>query len=144
MVTLTICGSARHRAAIHQTGRLLGDAGFVVLTPPLHRIDELTAGQPAEAKELAWKGATFAHLNRIVKADVVFIVNPDGYLGSSTTLELGYAVALGKLVGAMMPDANELARGVLFDLVLHCKEVDLAVAELTNRLSPMAGKWPRT
>jgi nucleoside 2-deoxyribosyltransferase len=138
MVTVTICGSARHRAAIYTTADLLEDAGFVVLTPPLHRIGELTRGQPVEVKELAWKGATFAHLNRLVKADAVLIVNPDGYVGSSTTLELGYAVALGKFVAAMMPDSAELARNVLFDLVLNCPEPEKAVSDLARRFNVLA------
>jgi nucleoside 2-deoxyribosyltransferase len=82
----------------------------------------------------AWKGATFAHFNRITKADAVLIVNPDGYVGASTTLELGYAVAAGKLVIAMAGDRDEPARGILFDLVLDCSDVDKAVIELTGRL----------
>ncbi|MEZ7129788.1 hypothetical protein ACBR40_31015 [Nonomuraea sp. AD125B] len=139
MTTVTICGSARHRDAIYQTAELLEEAGFIVLKPPLHRIDELTGDSSSEVKELAWKGATFAHLNRILKADVVFIVNPDGYVGSSTTLELGYAVAHRKLIAAMMPDAYELARSVLFDLLLHCTDVEKAVSGLSKRLAPVAG-----
>jgi nucleoside 2-deoxyribosyltransferase len=132
--TIAICGSARHREAIYEAGRLLDEAGFLVLSPPLHQIDRLCAGQPLETRELAWKGATFAHFNRIMKADAILIVNPDGYVGSSTTLELGYAVALGKLVIAMSGDRDEMARGVLFDLVLDCSDITKAVTELTIRL----------
>ena len=68
-------------------GHLLSDAGLQVMVPPLHRIDELVADRPAECRELAWKGATFAHFNRIDKSDIVFIVNPNGYIGPSTTLD---------------------------------------------------------
>ena len=134
MTVIAICGSGKHREAIYETARLLNDAGFVVLSPPLHKIDALCENGPAELLELAWKGATHAHLNRIVKADVVYIVNPDGYVGSSTTLELGYAVGLGKLVVAMMADRDELARTVLFDVILDCTAVSDAADELGRRL----------
>jgi nucleoside 2-deoxyribosyltransferase len=127
---IAICGSARHRDAIRQTAALLREAGLVVLEPPLHRIGDLCDGGPGELAELAWKGATFAHFNRITKADAVLIVNPDGYAGTSTTLELGYAVARGKLVVAMAADRDEVARTVLFDLVLETADPAAAVAVL--------------
>lgn len=34
-------------------------------------------------------------------ADVVFVFNKDGYAGNSTTLEIGYSVALGKPIYAL-------------------------------------------
>jgi nucleoside 2-deoxyribosyltransferase len=135
MITITLCGSGRHREAIHTTGKSLQDRGVVVLVPPLHQIEKLVEGRPEECRELAWKGATFAHMNRIDKADVVYVVNPDGYLGASTTLELGYAVALGKLVVAMQPDQAEAARNVLFDIILGQSDTDAACDELLDRLT---------
>lgn len=51
-------------------------------------------------------------------ADVVFIYNQDGYIGNSTTLELGYAVALGKPVYALCSDSTEICRNVLFREVI--------------------------
>lgn len=123
MRTITICGSGKRKTEIREATELLRDHGALVLAPPLHDIAGLFEGQPAESWELAWKGATFAHLNRIEKADVVFIVNPDGYVGPSTTLELGYAVALRKFVVAMMPDHTETARTILFDLILDSADI---------------------
>lgn len=134
MRTITLCGSGKKRKEIFEAADLLRDQGAVVLAPPLHKIDELFAGQPDESWELAWKGATFAHLNRIEKADVVFIVNPDGYLGPSTTLELGYAVALRKLIVAMKPDITETARTVLIDFVLESDDVADACKKLANHI----------
>lgn len=46
-------------------------------------------------------------------ADVVFVFNKNGYAGNSTTLEIGYAVALGKPIYALNAD-EELCRHVLF------------------------------
>lgn len=134
MRTITLCGSGKKRKEIFEAADLLRDQGAFVLAPPLHKIGELLAGQPDESWELAWKGATFAHLNRIEKADVVFIVNPDGYLGPSTTLELGYAVALRKLIVAMKHDNAETARSVLIDLVLESDDVADACKKLANHI----------
>lgn len=135
MRAITLCGSGKRRKEIFEAADLLRDQGAVVLAPPLHKIDELCAGAPDECRELAWKGATFAHLNRIEKADVVFIVNPDGYLGPSTTLELGYAVALRKFIVAMRPDSTETARTVLLDLILDSDDVTDACKRLASHVA---------
>jgi nucleoside 2-deoxyribosyltransferase len=132
--TITICGSGKRREEIFAAADLLRDQGALVLAPPLHKIDELCAGQSNEGWELAWKGATFAHLNRIEKADVVFIVNPDGYLGPSTTLELGYALALRKLIVAMKPDSTETARTVVLDLILDSDDIADACKKLASHI----------
>lgn len=134
MRTITLCGSGKRREEIFAAADLLRDQGALVLAPPLHKIDDLCAGQPNECWELAWKGATFAHLNRIEKADVVFIINPDGYLGPSTTLELGYAVALRKLIVAMKSDSTEPARTVLLDLVLDSADIADACKRLASHI----------
>lgn len=130
MKVVTICCSSRHRDLVTDITRLLRDAGFVVLPPPLHRIAELCGDGPDELRELAWKGATFAHFNRINTADIVLVANPDHYVGSSTTLELGYAVAQNKLIVAMAADGSEPARTVLFDVILDAVTAEDAAAGL--------------
>lgn len=135
MITITICGSGKAREAIHEVGKYLQERGVVVLIPPLHQIEDLVTDRPQECRHLAWKGATFAHFNRIVKANIVFIVNPSGYIGASTTLELGYAVALGKLIVAMQPDDIEPARNTLFDLILGSSEPYEACTDLLQRVT---------
>lgn len=42
-------------------------------------------------------------LRRIDEADVVYIVNPGGYVGRSVSVDIGYAYAKNKLVYAMFP-----------------------------------------
>ena len=134
MQTVTICGSGKKRQEIFLAAKMLTESGLLVLAPPLHQIEQLVDGRPDECRQLAWKGATFAHLNRIEKADIVFIVNPDGYMGPSTTLELGYAVARHKLILAMRADEKELARTVLCDIVLDTSDVPQACQELVQRV----------
>lgn len=107
---------------MRQLGGHMSSMGFIVLMPPLHDIDGLFGGRWSENKELAWKGATLAHMNRIGKADIVLMANFDGYLGVSSSLELGYAVAQQKIIVSLIDDSAEPARQVLFDFVLGTQE----------------------
>ncbi|MEI6238115.1 MAG: nucleoside 2-deoxyribosyltransferase [bacterium] len=49
------------------------------------------ANTPEEKKKLAME-----HYEAIEKADVVYLITPEGYMGTSCKLELGYAIAKGK------------------------------------------------
>lgn len=131
MAIITACGSGKNRTLIHDICDCLKERGQVVLTPPLHNIGKYESIDE-EGTLLLWKGATFAHLNRIKTADICIMVNPGGYLGVGSTLELGYAVALGKFVVALRHD-DELARESLFDLVLE-NEDPMQIADIINEL----------
>ena len=124
MAIVTACGSGKNRELIHSVCKKLEDKGHIVLTPPLHNIGKYTDNMDLEGEILLWKGATFAHLNRIRTADVCIMINPKGYLGVGSTLELGYAVSLGKLIIALQHD-DELARESLFDIVLECEDAEM-------------------
>lgn len=54
---------------------------------------------------------------KIDKVDIVFIVNPGGYVGTSVSADIGYAYAKRKPVYALEPisdsEINELLSGVL-------------------------------
>jgi nucleoside 2-deoxyribosyltransferase len=129
---VTLCGSGKLRDAVFETASLLRQRGYTVLVPPLHDIDRVVGKRGDECLDLAWKGATHAHFYRLRKADVVIVVNPTGYVGVSTTLELGYAAALGKLIVAMQPDSAEHARNILFDFVASAATVEAAVDEIAR------------
>jgi nucleoside 2-deoxyribosyltransferase len=141
MIRIVLCGSGKMRNEIFLAGELLTKLGISVLVPPLHFIESLVEGRPEECRELAWKGATFAHFNRIDKSDIVFIVNPNGYVGPSTTLELGYAVAKHKYIIAMMPDQQEIAKTVLFDQVLCTSDVEKACKEITPLIGGIGERY---
>lgn len=131
MHIITACGSGKFKPLIHGVCAELEKRGVVVLTPPLHNIAAATQGaaEPKETTLLAWKGATLAHFNRINKAELCLMINPGGYLGNSSTLEMGYAVAQHKLIVALRHD-TELSRDCLFDVVLETEEV----TEIANRI----------
>ena len=73
-------------------------------------------------------GLTHDHFYKIKMADVVFVYNKNGYSGVSTTLELGYAVALGKPIYVLSDKDEELCRLVLF------REVIKTPKELVKKL----------
>jgi len=132
MAIITACGSGKNKDLIHAICSGLQKKGHIVLVPPLHNIDKYMVCERMddEGTLLLWKGATFAHLNRIKTSSVCIMVNPSGYLGVGSTLELGYAVSLGKLIIALRHDEAELARESLFDIVLDCEEVEIVVDEI--------------
>lgn len=129
MPVITVCGSGKNKALIHAICSKLQDAGFIVLTPPLHNIGRFEKALDDEGMLLLWKGAIYAHLNRIKTADVCIMVNPSGYLGVGSSMELGYAVSLGKLIIALRHD-DELTREALFDLVLDDENADSATKKI--------------
>lgn len=130
MTIITACGSKKNAALIHGICDELKTRGFVVLPPPLHDLS-FTQNLNAEQSLLVWKGATFAHLNRITKCDICIMVNPGGYLGNSSTLEMGYAAAHGKLIIALRHD-TELSRESLFDIVLDTENVSEIVEKIVT------------
>lgn len=113
MKSVVVCGSRRFKTEIRKFSQKLRDLGVVVYEPYLHSgQDEWTHLSDAYKKFVAL-GLTHDHFYKIKIADVVFIYNKNGYLGNSTTLELGCAVALGKPVYALSDKDEELCRRVL-------------------------------
>jgi hypothetical protein len=54
------------------------------------------------SKSLDSRGV-LACLKKIGEADVVYVVNPEGYVGKSVSVDIGYAYAKNKLIYAMYP-----------------------------------------
>ncbi|MEW8333693.1 MAG: hypothetical protein AB2651_19180 [Candidatus Thiodiazotropha sp.] len=118
MLKICVCGSSKFKELIYDVCDGLQNNGFIVLQPPLHNINSLSSDCNEEGKLLMWKGATFAHMYRINVSDICLFVNPNGYMGISSTLELGYAIAKEKLIYALRDD-SELARQSTFFKVIN-------------------------
>ena len=58
-------------------------------------------------------------LEKIDEADAVYVVNPDGYVGRSVCIDIGYAYAKGKPIYCMYPIGDppimSMVKGVLSD-----------------------------
>lgn len=121
MKTVVICGPRRFKKEIRVFAKKLKSKGIVIFEPIMNtnpKINDLEK----DLKKYAFLGLTWHHLEFIRKADVVFIYNKNGYMGNSTTLELGAASALGKIIYALEEDKEELSRNVLFDKIVKTAE----------------------
>jgi nucleoside 2-deoxyribosyltransferase len=117
MKSVVICGSRKYKAEIRKFEARLRAKGVTVFAPFLNMntgINDL----PDDLKKFAFLGLTWHHIEFIRKADVVFFYNKDGYLGNSSTLEMGAAAALGKPIFALEEEKDEACRSVLIDEVV--------------------------
>lgn len=128
MKTVVMCGSRRFKPEIKEFAKRLKKLGVVVYEPYLHSGQDEWAKLSNDYKKFVALGLTHDHFYKIQMADIVFVFNKDGYAGNSTTLEIGYAVALGKPIYALSDDNKELCRHVLF------REIISSPTELAKKL----------
>jgi nucleoside 2-deoxyribosyltransferase len=116
MKSVTICSSNRFAEEAEAFAAGLRAHGVVVFSPYFysHNYGDLEKVEGHNKKFIAI-GLTLDHFEKIKKGDLTFFYNKDGYSGNSTTLELGYAVALGKTIYALSNKDPETCRDVLFD-----------------------------
>lgn len=128
MKTVVLCGSRRFKLEIRQFAKELKQFEVVVYEPYLHSGQEEWEKMSDESKRFIALGLTHDHFYKIQMADVVFVYNKDGYAGNSTTLEIGYAVALSKPIYALSDEDTELCRNALF------REIIASPKELVHKL----------
>lgn len=127
MKSVVLCGSRRFKPEIREFGERLKELGVVVFEPYLHLGQDEWGELSDDYKKFVALGLTHDHFYKIKMADVVFVYNKDGYVGVSTTLEIGYAVAANKPLYALSID-EELCRHVLIREIIQTPE------ELVKRL----------
>lgn len=113
MKSVVICGSRKFKSEVRKFARGLEKAGVTVYTPYHHSGKKEWENLSDDYKKFIALGLTHDHFYKIKTADVVFIYNKGGYAGNSTTLEIGFAVALGKPIYALSDKDEELCRKVL-------------------------------
>lgn len=121
MKSVVLCGSRRYKKEVFEFAQKLEKRGIVVFKPIMNTNTKIS-NLEEDLKRFAFLGLTWHHLEFIRKADVVFIYNKDGYIGVSSTLEMGAAAVLGKPIYALEKDSNELSRNVLIDKVVGSAE----------------------
>lgn len=114
MKSVVICGSRRFKSEIREFAAKLRALNVIVFEPYLHSGQKEWEELSEEYRRFIALGLTHDHFYKIRMADVVFIYNKDGYSGNSTTLEIGFAMALGKPIYALSDNDEELCRRVLF------------------------------
>lgn len=128
MKSIVICGSRRFKPEIMRLALKLKDKGVVVYAPYLHEGKDEWNKLSEQYKRFTILGLTHDHFYKIKMADVVYVYNKNGYVGPSTTLEIGCALALGKPIYAYSSEDVELCRLVLY------REIITSVGELVKRL----------
>lgn len=114
MKSVVICGSGRFKKQMRDFAKKLKEKGVTVYEPYLHRGDSQWKTLSDAYKKYVFLGLTHDHFYKIRKADIVYVYNKDGYIGNSTTLEIGYAVACDKPIYSLEEDNEEGCRNVLF------------------------------
>jgi hypothetical protein len=91
---VTICGSTKFKRDFEIIAKELTLNGFIVISIGgcYHHLDD--------DKRLKEKDAMLEviHLARINMADIVYIINPNGYIGQSTAREIEYAKRTNKKI----------------------------------------------
>lgn len=102
---------------------VLKKGGATVYEPYLHSGKDEWENLSQDYKNFVALGLTHDHFYKIRMADVVYLFNKNGYSGNSTTLELGYAVALGKPIYALSDKDEELCRKILIREIVKTPEM---------------------
>ena len=104
---VTVCGSTRFRDETLTAIRELEEAGYAVFSVGSFMHAD---GIPYSDDEKARLDAL--HLSKIRMSDMVYVVNPGGYIGESTAREIRAAEALGLPVRYLVPPARPIREPV--------------------------------
>lgn len=93
-----VSGSFQAKDKIDETIRRLKELGVIVLAPPeggLYRLDREHGFYPLrEERSMSLKQVENRFLRHVRRADFLRVVNPDGYVGPSTRMEMGFALGI--------------------------------------------------
>lgn len=95
---ITLCGSTRFKEDFERVNKELTLAGNIVISVGCfgHSGDVFTEEQKNMLDDI--------HKRKIDMADAIYVINKDGYIGSSTRSEIQYAMRLGKQIIFMEDD----------------------------------------
>lgn len=95
---ITLCGSTRFKEDFERVNRELTLAGNIVISVGCfgHSGDVFSDEQKIMLDDI--------HKRKIDMADAIYVINKDGYVGSSTKSEIQYALRTGKQIIYMEDD----------------------------------------
>lgn len=114
MKSVVICGSSRFAPEIRKFAQELKELGVVVYEPHLYGATGDWNKISESDKKFVASGLTHDHFYKIRMADLVYVLNKDGYSGVSTTMEIAYAAALNKPIYAFSDQDEEICRKIIF------------------------------
>ena len=93
MKTICLSSSLRFKDAIRETMRRFGEIGITALFP------NLDSGLDKEKLDMeTMKRLCQDHFQAIGDSDALYVIDPDGYIGTLVTVEIGYTLGKGKPV----------------------------------------------
>ena len=95
---ITLCGSTKFKEDFERVNRELTLAGNIVISVGCfgHNGDVFSDEQKIMLDDI--------HKRKIDMADAIYVINKDGYIGSSTKSEIQYALRTGKQIIYMEDD----------------------------------------
>ena len=95
---ITLCGSTKFKEDFERVNRELTLHGNIVISVGCfgHSGDSFTDEQKVMLDDI--------HKRKIDMADAIYVINKDGYIGSSTRSEIQYALRTGKQIMYMEDD----------------------------------------
>ena len=123
---ITLCGSTRFKAEYERVQKELTLQGNIVISVGLFG----HSGDDEVWKDGVKEMLDEMHLAKIDMADEIFVINPGGYIGQSTSREIAYARSRGKTVKSLCPlgpPCEPRARRVTPDFITELKEGEIFV-----------------
>ncbi len=108
MKKVYVCGSFRFTNEIENVERLLDKNGIE------HHVSKTMNNS-----------GILGCLKKIDEADVIYVVDPEGYVGKSVSVDIGYAYAKEKSVYAMCPIADPPLKGLISRILSPKELIDL-------------------
>ncbi|TAK89245.1 hypothetical protein EPO04_04095 [Patescibacteria group bacterium] len=127
MKSVVFSGSLRYADQMSQWVQELQGRGVKAYAPQQKQPQDWNQLPDADRRKLQLRFIN-EHNQAIDDYDVLFVFNPEGRVGNSVTLEVGYALAKAKPVYAMTRD-SELGRDVLY--AGYCKSVEGLIQQLS-------------
>lgn len=97
---ITLCGSTRFKEDFERINKQLTLAGNIVISVGCFGHSGDNEVWSEDTKEML----DDMHKRKIDMADAIYVINKDGYIGSSTRSEIQYAMRLGKQIIFMEDD----------------------------------------
>lgn len=90
---ITLCGSTRFESLFHEWNHKLAVAGHTVYSLSLFGREAKDAGKDDKKTVSEDEKITLdlVHLDKITNSDAILVINPDGYVGFSTSREIQWA-----------------------------------------------------
>lgn len=130
--TICFCGSFKFYKDMEEAAAYLRRAGLEVVVPKPshirhgHKPEELKSGKYDKETLKKWeKEGAFFHLSNIRRSDAVYIFNQGSYLGPAVTVEIGFALALGKPIFAKAPVEDITVTNFIQEIVSPSKLLKL-------------------